>query len=252
MDTLPAASTLLATVPARCAARLALWLGLALWSSSPAAAAPQAALPGTTLPALAADVRIGDLVFTRIDVLPFREVAAATGTWTNHVGIVVGRDGGMPVVAESTFPWSRQTPLPAFIARSEAGRVAVLRLPGGWDAAAEGRLRAAAQRRLGVLYDTGFNLDSPRQFCSRFVQEVVLEARGQPLGQVQTLAELFALHPQARLGFWRAWYLGQIPWQRRTVTPASLLQDPTLQTVFDGQLVADTVSAARKRDPQPR
>ncbi len=256
MNTLPAASILLPTLPTRRAACLAKWLlpwlALALWGPSPAAAAAEADMPGATLAALAADVRTGDLVFTRIDVLPFREVAAATGTWTNHVGIVVGRDGGMPVVAESTFPWSRQTPLAAFIARSEAGRVAVLRLPGAWDAAAEGRLHAATQRRLGVLYDTGFNLDSPRQFCSRFVREVVLEARGQPLGQVQTLTELFAQHPQARLGFWRAWYLGQIPWQRRTVTPASLLQDPTLQTVFDGHLVANTVSAAREREPQPR
>lgn len=195
-------------------------------------------LPIKPLSTLQGEIRTGDLVFTRIDVLPFREVASATGTWTNHVGIVIGRDGDMPLVAESTFPWSKLTPLSRFVDRSEAGRVAVLRLSTPLDEAAQVRLRSAADRRLGVFYDTGFNLNSRRQFCSRFIHEVVDEALGERLGQAQTLAGLFAQHPQARIGFWRAWYLGSIPWSRQTITPASLLQSPRLQPVFDGQVVA--------------
>lgn len=210
---------------------------------------PTPVLPIKTLSALHGEIRTGDLVFTRIDVLPFREVASATGTWTNHVGIVVGRDGDVPLVAESTFPWSKLTPLPSFVARSESGRVAVLRLPVALDEAAQIRLRSAADRRLGVFYDTGFNLHSRRQFCSRFVHEVVDEAMGERLGRVQTLAALFAQHPQARIGFWRAWYLGSIPWSRQTITPASLLQSPRLQPVFDGQVVA---SAPRRLDEERR
>lgn len=218
---------------------LALAGGLTLGGFSPAAAGQAPSAPVlTTLATLNAELRPGDLVFTRIDVLPFREVATATGTWTNHVGIVIGREGERPLVAESTFPWSRLTPLDDFIARSEGGRVAVLRLPLTLDAAAHARLRTAADRRLGVFYDTGFDLHSRRQFCSRFVHEVAQEALGLPLGQVQTLAELFAQHPQARIGFWRAWYLGRIPWSRQTITPASLLQNPRLQPVFDGRVVA--------------
>jgi len=34
-------------------------------------------------------LRAGDIVFTRISGTPFRQIADATGTWTNHVGIVV-------------------------------------------------------------------------------------------------------------------------------------------------------------------
>lgn len=228
---------------ARFAAGSAVFCGLAFAGAASAMGAPAAGappLPARTAAALQAEVRTGDLVFTRIDVLPFREVAASTGTWTNHVGIVVGHDGGMPLVAESTFPLSRVTPMADFVGRSENGRVAVLRLPTTLDAAAQARLKAAADRRLGVWYDTGFNLHSRRQFCSRFVREVVHEALGHPLGQVQTLAELFELHPQARLGFWRTWYLGHIPWSRQTITPASLLVDPRLQPVFDGHVAADT------------
>jgi len=45
---------------------------------------------------------------------------------------------------------------------------------------------------------------------------------------------LLAGAPQADVGFWRAWYFGSIPWQRETVTPASVLHTPGLKTVFDG------------------
>ena len=39
--------------------------------------------------ALSSALQIGDVVFIRVNALPFREVAAATDAWTNHVGIVV-------------------------------------------------------------------------------------------------------------------------------------------------------------------
>lgn len=225
----------------RLACRLALLAGLGgliggAWGGSPPPADLAVVTALTSAEALVATVRVGDMIFTRIDVLPFRKVAAATGSWTNHVGVVIGHDGPMPLVAESTFPWSRVTPMAEFIARSQAGQVAVRRLPGPLDADAQARLQAAAVRRLGVLYDTGFNLDSRRQFCSRFVHEVVEEALGERVGQVQTLAELFAAQPDTGLGFWHVWFLGRIPWERRTITPASLLRNPGLQPVFDGRV----------------
>ncbi|MBN3821173.1 hypothetical protein G3N57_33685, partial [Paraburkholderia sp. Se-20369] len=64
-------------------------------------------------------------MFIRVPARPFREVADATGSWTNHVGIVVDTSGAEPVVAESTFPWAKLTPLSRFVARSEGGRVAL-------------------------------------------------------------------------------------------------------------------------------
>lgn len=225
----------------RLACRLALLVGLGgltggAWGASPPPAGLAAETAPTSAEALVATVRVGDMVFTRIDVLPFRKVAAATGSWTNHVGVVIGHDGPMPLVAESTFPWSRVTPMSDFVARSQAGRVAVRRLSRPLDAADQARLAAAAGRRLGIRYDTGFDLDSRGQFCSRFVHEVVEEALGERAGQVQTLAELLAEQPDTGLGFWRVWFLGRIPWERRTITPASLLRDPGLQWVFDGRV----------------
>jgi len=84
------------------------------------AAETTAALP---LTALAPRLAVGDVVFIRVTARPFREVADATGSWTNHVG---------------------------------------------------------------VFYDTGFNLHSRRQFCSRFVREVLARHTRQPAAQPRT------------------------------------------------------------------
>jgi hypothetical protein len=187
--------------------------------------------------ALAPRLNVGDLVFIRVAAKPFREVAAATDSWTNHVGIVIDTAGLEPLIAESTFPLSRTTSWSKFAARSESGRLAVARLKVPLTAEQQRRLVAAAERRSGVFYDTGFNLHSRRQFCSRYVREVVQEANGVSLGEVETFATLLARRPQTELGFWRVWYFGQIPWQRETVTPASLLRSTELMPVFDGKAV---------------
>ena len=57
-------------------------------------------LPGIDLRELARQVCVGDVVFIRVAALPFRKVAAVTGSWTNHVGVIVETDGCNPLVAE--------------------------------------------------------------------------------------------------------------------------------------------------------
>lgn len=181
---------------------------------------------------------IGDVVFIRVWARPFREVAEATGSWTNHVGIVVDTGGGEPSIAESTFPRARIGPLSRFLARSEGARVAVTRLPRGLAPHEIAALQAEAAQRAGTWYDTGFDLRSRRQFCSRFVREVLQQATGEAIGDVQTFAQLLHARPRTRLGFWRLWYFGRVPWQRRTVTPASLLASRAIRLVFDGRVPA--------------
>lgn len=186
-----------------------------------------------TLALVAPQLQVGDVVFIRVGARPFREVAAATGSWTNHVGIVVGIDASGPRIGESTFPLSRQTSLGRFVARSERGRFAVHRLAVPPSAGERRRIAEAAQRRSGVFYDTGFDLRSRRQFCSRYVHEVLMEATGRAVGEVETFAHLLSRRPAAALGFWKLWYFGRIPWQRETVTPASLLESAELRLLFD-------------------
>ncbi len=183
---------------------------------------------------LSQSLAIGDIVFVHISLLPFRKIAHDTQSWTNHVGIVTHLSGNEPVVSESTFPFSKHTPLSGFIKRSKNGRVAVKRLAHPISPTQQAAIRAAAEKRLGRFYDTGFNLLSRRQFCSRFVHEVLKEALGLEVGKTQTLRELLQENPHADMRFWRLWYFGRIPWERTTVTPASQLNDTRLGTVFDG------------------
>jgi hypothetical protein len=219
-----------------------LFSGLALASTAALAQARAHASDDSAAPALAVEpvgrlarsLAVGDIVFTRIGTYPFRKVAEATGTWTNHVGIVLDVSGTEPVIGESRFPFSGSTTLSRFVARSAGGRVAVMRLPAPLTAAQQRALVAAATQREHVFYDTGFDARSHRQFCSRYVREVLQQGAGIEVGRVETFQTLLANAPQADLGFWRVWYFGSIPWQRETVTPASVLRTPGLKAVFDG------------------
>lgn len=208
----------------------------ALVMASPAlgAGADQASLA-----ALGRELRVGDVVFVRIPFPLFTKVADTTNSWTNHVGIVIDDSGTEPVIAESRFPLSGQTTWQHFVARSEQGRVAVGRVAPALDPQQRARIAASARARFAILYDTGFDLHSPRQFCSRFVREVLDEALSVRVGRVGTFGALLASNPRADIAFWRTWYFGYIPWQRETVTPASLLNDPALHKIFDGRVTTE-------------
>ena len=191
-------------------------------------------LEQTSTRVLASQLAVGDVIFIRVPIYPFQKVASTTESWTNHVGIVIDVSGQEPLVGESAFPFSKTTPLSRFVARSEAGRVDVSRLNTPLTPQQQDEVRVAAMKRLGILYDTGFDLHSRRQFCSRYVYEVLRDATGTQVGDIETFASLLAHNPKADLTFWRYWYFGNIPWQRQTITPASLLRSPKLHTVFDG------------------
>jgi hypothetical protein len=183
---------------------------------------------------LATEMKVGDIVFIRVSAKPFREVAAATNSWTNHVGIVVDISGEQPLISESTFPFSRTTTLSKFIARTENGRIAFARLNTALTDEQQQKFLQAAQNRSGIFYDTGFNLHSNRQFCSRYVHEIVKEVTGTSVGEVETFKDLLNQNPDANMRFWKLWYFGHIPWERETVTPASLLRSHEVSLMFDG------------------
>ncbi len=85
--------------------------------------------------------------------------------------------------------------------------------------------------RLNKFYHTGFKYESSRQFCSKFVFDIYKEALCIPVGDIETFEELLHSNPDAKLAFWKFWFLGSIPWDRKTVTPASLWQHPNLELI---------------------
>lgn len=181
----------------------------------------------------AAELQIGDVVFIRVANFLYRRVAAATGSWTSHVGMIHRREGADWLVAESAVFWSRYCPLGRFLRRSEGGRCAVMRLKTPLDEPAQKRLQVEAGRRMGQRYHFGFDLDSRHQFCSKFVYEVYRDALGVSIGTIESFRDLLQRNPTSPLTFWKLWFLGRIPWERRTITPGSQYQCDLLEPVYE-------------------
>ena len=194
-------------------------------------------------------LREGDVIFTRARHALYRRISETSGSWESHVGIILRDADGAWIVAESTVPVSRFSPIERFVARSENGRFLVRRLRGGLTGEEVRRLCRATERRMGKLYDTGFQYDSSRQFCSKFVYDSYVEATGQPVGKLETFREMLAENPEAPVKFWRAWFFGRIPWDRRCVTTASQLRAPNMVTVFDSEIRTRSEEPGRHSSP---
>jgi len=193
----------------------------------------------------------GDIIFIRVANVLYRKVAETSGSWESHVGLLFQNRNGTWAVAESTIPFSKFTPLARFVARSEHGRFLVRRLKGGLNPAEKLRLRHSAEARMGKAYHLGFNYDSSRQFCSKLVFDTYREATGHHTGRLQTFRELISANPAAPLGFWRLWFFGAIPWQRRCVTTTSEIRAPNCATVFDSEKAGSPGEVSQK-PPQVR
>lgn len=182
---------------------------------------------------LEAVLRPGDLVFVEARGWVYRQVARATGSWTSQVGLVLRDSRGEWVVYEAAVPLVRRVPLARFVRRTRGNRFAVRRLRPGVSDGQLARLAEAAEHCVGRFNALGFDYDSNQLFCTKLIREVFHEAIDVELGRLTTLADLQHRLPASTLRFWRFWYLGAIPWRRRTITPHSLYTDPALDTVFE-------------------
>lgn len=176
-------------------------------------------------------VQEGDLIFLDMPEYLFRQVAKGTNSWTSHVGIAFYDQERGWIVAESTIPLSRETGLCDYLSRSTAYKFEVKRLNRPLTSVEKVALRSASVSMLNQLYHLGFNFDSPRLYCSKFVY-LAYQSIGIEVGQIETFHNLIEANPSASLTFWKFWFFGAIPWQRRTVTPASQLNDPKFVTVL--------------------
>jgi hypothetical protein len=179
---------------------------------------------------------IGDLVFTRIGGPIFTNVAVTTLSWSSHVGIIVDYQHGDWIVAESGVPFVRKTPLRKFLGRSVDQKFSIRRLKTPPTAEQQRAMLAFADSQMGKLYSLGFNLESSGTFCSKFVHDDVYASTHQSVGAVETFDHLLHRNPRAPLWFWRTWFLGSVPWQRTTITPASELASPLLTPVVENNL----------------
>ncbi|MEO0795137.1 MAG: YiiX/YebB-like N1pC/P60 family cysteine hydrolase [Verrucomicrobiota bacterium] len=196
------------------------------------------------------ELQTGDLIFIAVPTLLFRQVAAATNSWTSHVGLVIREPDGDVYVYESAIPRSRRVSVSSFIRRSDRGRFEVRRPIDPLSPEEQLALGDEAKARMGIWYDLGFDYDGRGQYCSKFVYECYLAATGREIGRLQSFRELLDENPGVGLGFWRCWFAGFIPWERRTVSPASQLNSAETRTVHL-QNILYSILALPQRIPQP-
>lgn len=178
------------------------------------------------------NLEVGDIIFTSIGTTLFRQIASASLCWSNHVGLIIGHNGQDYLVAESRVPLSTVTTLTRFIQRSAGQRYGVRRLTHHLTDEQKAALVAEVPSRLNKFYHTGFDYHSSRQFCSKFVFDIYQSALSINVGEIETFKDLLSKNPEAKLNFWKLWFIGHIPWERATVTPTSLWSHPQLELIY--------------------
>lgn len=69
----------------------------------------------------------------------------------------------------------------------------------------------------------------PEAAVGKYHAAIFINDKIRASGQTGVLnAKRKALPANAKLTFWKFWFLGSIPWERKTVTPASLWHHPGL------------------------
>lgn len=174
------------------------------------------------------ELKEADLIFISIANPLYRRVEIGTGSKASHVGILLKDKDQNWIVAESTIPFSKYTPLKQFISRSDKGWYCIRRVKTDLASHDIKKIHEQCNKRMGILYHTGFKYDSRRQFCSKFVYDVFRSAIDIEVGDIETFKELLNKQPNTSTSFWRFWFFGFIPWSRRTVTPASQMDSNML------------------------
>lgn len=187
----------------------------------------------------------GDVIFISLGNHPFyQQVERAMNHWSGHVGLILKNTQNDLYITESTYPFSKDTEFCQFVNKAK-GKVAIRRLKNVSVTEDENQeLINASQKRLGIYYHLGFDFDSQKQFCSKFVYEVMQEVLNVEVGSIETFQQLLDSHPnpqdrEAAVSFFEAWFfrwaipgIPNIPWERRTITPKSQYEDIDLYTVY--------------------
>jgi hypothetical protein len=201
------------------------------------------------------NLREGDLIFLELSSPIFERVARASGGWASHVGIVLhdAKEGKL-AVAESTIPEVKWTNLCKYIHHGKDSHFVVRRFKGSLKSEDIFEMRSKVEQWMGSLYHLGFKYDSRRQFCSKFVSQLYQHSIGLEVGRFETFRELLenikgTKYEQGDMAFWRSWFLGKIPYKRRTVTPVSQVEDKRFFDIFYNPPKGDPSLSQRVASP---
>lgn len=134
--------------------------------------------------------QVGDVIVQDIDPCGrlLRAVKGVSESQWCHCG-VVDRVDGKWIVNEAVGGGVRQTPLAYFLLRGDEIRFAVYRLTDPFHQQAEKFAKSCVQY-LGRPYDSKYELDDEKIYCSELVYKAYLSATGETLVNTQELGDL--------------------------------------------------------------
>jgi hypothetical protein len=169
----------------------------------------------------------GDVVFQSLAHNPLIDaIEGATSSPFSHCGIL-HRSGSQWVVIEAIGP-VRETAWKTWIAQGREQLYSVFRLKDPYRGEIPAFIQAA-QSFEGLPYDIHYDLDEQAIYCSELIFKAFRRAAGQDLGRLQTLGEL-QWRPHAEVI--KQIEGGQLPLDRKMITPRSLSEACQLEKVY--------------------
>lgn len=180
-------------------------------------------------PARGAEVlRDGDIIFQTSRSGQSLAIQRATHSTFSHVGLVFFRDG-KPFVLEA-IATVRYTPLAQWVERGESGKFSVRRLKSALTPDQSRKLRIAAEKYSGKLYDLYFEWSDERIYCSELVWKAYRDALGIEVGVRQKLREFDLTDPVVKAKI-RERYGKDVPLDEPVISPGAQFDSTHLQSV---------------------
>jgi hypothetical protein len=174
----------------------------------------------------------GDVVFQSLPHGPVVwAIEGVTRSPYSHCGIVA-KQGDHWVVYEA-YRGVSATPLKRFLLRGRGGGFAVYRLDSEYRSHVTATL-ACCQTYLGRPYDIRYRLDEEKIYCSELIYKAFRDATGgQQLGALSRFGDM---HWQPYEALIRQIEGGDVPLDRKMITPVGLAQASQLKPVFSHRL----------------
>lgn len=177
--------------------------------------------------------QVGDVVVQDIDPCGrlLRAVKGVSQSQWCHCG-VVDRVNGEWIVNEAVGGGVKQTPLVYFLLRGDETRFAVYRLTEQFSHQA-GKFAQSCSQYLGRPYDSKYELDDEKIYCSELVYKAYLSATGDTLVNTQELGDLnWEDYVDDIKHYSESDDLAAVL-EREVVTPVALTYSPKLQKVLE-------------------
>ena len=179
----------------------------------------------------AQQLRDGDIIFQTSRSQLSIPIQKATHSQYSHMGIVFLRNGS-PCVYEA-IKTVQYTPLKNWIARGEGGHYVVKRLREAdriLTSQAVTKLRQAAAKFQGKLYDSYFEWSDNRIYCSELVWKIYDRGLGIRVGRLQKVRDLDLSDPVVKVKI-KERYGNKVPLDETVISPGEMFSSDLLVTV---------------------